>query len=68
MKPVKNDRYTYRVVWSDEDQQYVGLCGEFPSLSWLAASQEAALRGIRSIVREVIADIEEIRFNPGTNP
>lgn len=32
----------YRVTWSEEDQEYVGLCAEFPSLSWLAESQEAA--------------------------
>ena len=31
------DRYTYRVVWSDEDQEYVGTVAELPSLSWLAA-------------------------------
>jgi hypothetical protein len=27
------DRYTYRVTWSDEDKEYIGLCAEFPSLS-----------------------------------
>jgi len=55
---IKNDRYTYRVTWSDEDEEYVGLCAEFPSLSWLADSQEAALRGIRNVVAEVISDMQ----------
>jgi len=55
---VKNDRYTYRVTWSGEDEEYVGLCAEFPSLSWLADSQEAALRGIRNVVAEVISDMQ----------
>lgn len=55
---IKNDRYTYRVTWSDEDEEYVGLCAEFPSLSWLADSQEAALRGIRNVVEEVISDMK----------
>ena len=41
---LENDRYTYRVTWSEEDNEYVGLCAEFPSLSWLAANPEAALR------------------------
>ena len=27
--------YTYRVTWSQEDEEFVGLCAEFPSLSWL---------------------------------
>lgn len=54
---IENDRYTYRVTWSEEDEEYVGLCVEFPSLSWLAAEPEAALRGIREIVSEVAADM-----------
>lgn len=28
-----NQQYTYRVKWSVEDNGYVGLCAEFPSLS-----------------------------------
>jgi predicted HicB family RNase H-like nuclease len=55
---LKNDRYTYRVTWSEEDHEYVGLCAEFPSLSWLASTPEAALRGIREVVGEVVADLE----------
>ncbi|MFH1032276.1 MAG: toxin-antitoxin system HicB family antitoxin [Chloroflexota bacterium] len=52
------DKYTYRVTWSEEDGQYVGLCAEFPSLSWLADTQEAALAGIRDIVKQVIHDMQ----------
>jgi predicted HicB family RNase H-like nuclease len=52
------DRYTYRVTWSEEDNEYVGLCAEFPSLSWLEGSPETALKGIRSLVRKVIADLK----------
>jgi predicted HicB family RNase H-like nuclease len=58
MKTKKSDRYTYRVTWSEEDQEHVGLCAEFPSLSWLATSPEAALRGIRTIVAEVVEDMQ----------
>lgn len=54
---LENDRYTYRVTWSEEDEEYVGLCAEFPSLSWLAAEPEAALRGIRQVVAEAVADM-----------
>jgi predicted HicB family RNase H-like nuclease len=53
----KNDLYTYRVTWSPEDEEYVGLCTEFPSLSWLAGSQEDAFMGIRNLVTEVISDM-----------
>lgn len=55
--PLKNDRYTYRVTWSEDDQEYVGLCAEFPSLSWLAKEPESALKGIREIVKDVINDM-----------
>ena len=58
MKAIKNDKYTYRVTWSEEDSEYVGLCLEFPSLSWLAATPETALRGIRRVVADVVADMQ----------
>lgn len=51
------DHYTYRVTWSPEDGEHVGLCAEFPSLSWLARTPEAALKGIRQVVAEVVADM-----------
>jgi len=55
---LKNDRYTYRVTWSEEDSEFVGLCVEFPSLSWLGASPERALRGIRGVVAKIMTDLE----------
>jgi len=57
--PLKNDLYTYRVTWSEEDQEYVGLCTEFPSLSWLTETQESALEGIRQLVANVISDMKK---------
>jgi predicted HicB family RNase H-like nuclease len=53
----KADKYTYRVTWSEDDAEHVGLCAEFPSLSWLAATPEAALKGIRKLVADVVADL-----------
>lgn len=55
---LKNDRYAYRVIWSKEDKEYVGLCAEFPSLSWLDKTQEKALRGIRKVVAECVEDMK----------
>ena len=55
---LKVDKYTYRVMWSEEDQEYVGLCSEFPSLSWLKASPEAALKGIRVLVKSTVKDMK----------
>ena len=55
---LENDRYTYRVTWSEEDQEYLGLCAEFPSLSWLAATPEQALEGIRVVVANVVSDMQ----------
>jgi predicted HicB family RNase H-like nuclease len=52
------NHYTYRVTWSAEDNEHVGLCAEFPSLSWLAPSPEKALAGIRRVVAEVVEDMK----------
>lgn len=52
------DKYTYRVTWSEDDEEFVGLCTEFPSLSWLSQSQEEALRGIRKVVATTVKDMQ----------
>jgi len=57
--PLKNDRYTYRVTWSEDDQEYIGLCTEFSSLSWLDQTPESALKGIRETVESVIKDMKD---------
>ena len=53
------DHYTYRVTWSPEDGEHVGLCAEFPSLSWLAATPNAALKGIRRVVAQSVEDMRD---------
>ena len=50
-------RYTYRVTWSVEDNEFVATCAEFPSLSWLADSQPAALQGLVDLVADTVADL-----------
>ncbi len=50
--------YTYRVTWSPEDGEHLGLCAEFASLSWLAKTPEGALKGIQKTVAEVVADLQ----------
>jgi hypothetical protein len=57
----RDDHYTCRVTWSAEDDEHVGLCVEFPSLSWLAKTPQAALKGIRNLVVEVAADMQARR-------
>ncbi len=56
---LNNDHYTYRVTWSEDDNEYVGLCIESPSLSWLSETPEAALSGIRKVDAEVVLDMEQ---------
>jgi predicted RNase H-like HicB family nuclease len=55
--PKAVERYTCRVTWSEEDREYVGLCAEFPSLSWLENTPAGALRGIRTLVRKVLGEM-----------
>jgi hypothetical protein len=46
------EKYTYRVLWSEERQRYVGVCSEFPALSYEATTHAGALGGIIARVRE----------------
>ena len=50
--------FAYSVAWSEKDGEFVGTCAEFPSLSWLAPERDAALAGIKQLVREVLDDID----------
>ena len=50
--------YTYRVTWSPEDGEHVGLCTEFASLSWLAKTPGAALKGIQKVVADVVTEMQ----------
>ena len=60
VKTMNINHYTYRVTWSREDSEHVGLCAELPSLSWLAPTPEKALSGIRRVVSEVVADMQAV--------
>jgi len=51
------ERYSYRVMWSEEDGEFVGLCAEFPGLSWLASDQAGALAGVVGLVKGVLDDM-----------
>ena len=55
----QTDRYTYRVVWSEEDEMFVGSCAEFGGLSHLDDTPEAAFAGIRSVVADAVGLLRE---------
>ena len=52
------DYYTYRITWSEDDQEFVGLCAEFPSLSWLDEDRNKAFKGIIKMVNEIVEDMK----------
>lgn len=49
------DKLTFWVEWSEEDQEFVGRCKEYPSLSVLERQKAEALKGILQIV---VVDLE----------
>ena len=55
---VNCDHYSYRVTWSVEDSEFVGLCAEYPSLSYLDEDRYAAIEGITNLVKDIVADME----------
>lgn len=56
--------YTYNVIWSPEDAAHIGLCAQFPSLSWLAPTPDEALSGIRRLASQCVADMRLARETP----
>lgn len=53
------DKYTYKVTYSQDDKEYVGLCAEFPSLSYLEPNQTKAFTGIQELVEEIVKDMKK---------
>ncbi len=54
-----NDKYTYRIQWSEEDSCHIARCLEFPSLAAHGETAEQALKEIEFAVAESIEWMEE---------
>lgn len=61
-----SNHYTYRAEWSPEDNEYVGLVAEFPSLSWLAPTAAEAVEGASRLVDDILADMKDTGETPPT--
>lgn len=59
-----SNHYTYRAEWSPEDDEYVGLVAEFPSLSWLAPTAAEAISGVERLVADILIDMAKIGETP----
>jgi len=55
----KAEEYTYSVMWSDEDEAFIGRIVEFPSLAAHSDTQAGALMEITSVVASVLDDLME---------
>ena len=76
--PHPHELYTYQVIWSEEDGEFVGTCLEFPSLSCVEVGANSAFGGIRDMVAVVIDEMIEkeetlptprnARVNPNVEP
>lgn len=56
--------YSYRTEWSVQDDEFVGLVTEFPSLLFLAPAPHEALAGVKSLVAEVLRDMARTGVSP----
>ncbi len=59
------EKYTYRVLWSEECQRYIGVCTEFPDLNYEAKTHTLALNGVIARVRE---ELETLRKSGSSIP
>ncbi len=51
------NHYTYKIEWSDEDEEWVGTVLELSNLSWLDKTPDQALNGIQQVARECVDDM-----------
>ncbi|MFP7365952.1 type II toxin-antitoxin system HicB family antitoxin [Corynebacterium callunae] len=52
-----SNKFTYQVLWSGEDQEFLATVLEFPSLSWLAKTRQDTENGLVELVVEVLEDM-----------
>ena len=57
------DKYTYRLLWDEDKERYLGVCSEFPDLRYEATSTNDALAGIQNRVAEEIASLARGKKN-----
>ena len=57
-------KYTYRLLWDESKQRYLGVCSEFPDLRYEATSTTEALAGIVNRVAEEIASLTRQKKQP----
>jgi hypothetical protein len=55
------DKYTYRLLWDEDKERYLGVCSEFPSLRYEALSTTDALAGIERRVADELSDLAKHR-------
>ncbi|MDO5374091.1 MAG: antitoxin HicB [Corynebacterium glutamicum] len=53
------NNHTYQVSWSEDDQEFLAMVAEVPSLSWLFSNQQEAEAGLRNLVAEVFDDMKQ---------
>jgi hypothetical protein len=56
---MNDEPYSYQVLWSAEDEEFVGLCAEYPSLSYLHQDRYTALEGISNLTFPVKSENDD---------
>lgn len=52
------DTYSFRTIFREDDNEFVGYCAEFPELSAFALDEAAAMRGIEGLVASAITEMD----------
>lgn len=61
---INEKKYSYRVIWSEKDKEFVGTCAEFPGLSISLPDQQCAFFGIVKAVKLAIETMEQENRKP----
>lgn len=52
-----SEQLAFQAFWSQEDEAFVAVVAEFPSLSVVASTAEVALEELRALVEEIRGDL-----------
>lgn len=52
------DSYSFRTIYNEDDNEFVGYCAEFPDLAAPALNEEDALNGIEALVANALENMQ----------
>jgi len=56
---MSKNKYSIHVNWTEDDKEFVATCPEFPLVSFLHKNKIKAVKGVESVIKEIMESAED---------